>query len=241
MVRLSLVHATVALAWLCDSTVARRRGRPPLHVQGATGATVNHATAPAVVPEEVRLARQLIEEKRFNEAEQHIRAQLPLAAGRRSRAVDELQMLHGLALFELTRWGEAVLALRRAVDGGSNQAVRARTEAYLAVASKAMTHTMFDTIAHRMLQLARSLFVWCMRVAVIRQQDTEETAVCGRRMPAQVYRAAHIRAGLSAWSHNHTGRARHVAATHRRGTRLDDTTRLAAALARGRLQEYISH
>lgn len=148
MVRLSLVHATVALVCLCDGTAARRRGRPPQ----ATAATVHtDAAAPAVVPEEVRLARQLIEEKRFDEAEQHIRVQLPLAAGRRSRAVDELQMLHGLALFELTRWGEAVLALRRAVDGGSNQAVRARAEGYLAVASKAMTHTMFDTIAHRML------------------------------------------------------------------------------------------
>ena len=130
-------------------TVARRRGNS----KGARTTTVHQQPATAsTVPEEVVVARDLIARNRFDEAEHHIRAQLLLAAERRSRGIDELHMLHGLALFELTRWGEAVLALRRAVGGGSNQAVQARAEGYLAVASQAMTHTMFDTIAHSMLQ-----------------------------------------------------------------------------------------
>ena len=113
-------------------------------------------------------ARELIEKWQFDEAERHIERQLLNATERRLPGVDEMQLLHGLALFELTRWGEAVLALRRAKAGGSNQAIIKRAQGYLEIASKAMTHTMFDTIAHRTIQHACCARTRCVFLCVLK-------------------------------------------------------------------------
>ena len=72
-------------------------------------------------------------------------AQVPQAG---AAAVSELQLLRGQALFELQRWGEAVLVLRRAAAPPTTPTVAERAERYLGVARQALTHTMFDSLAH---------------------------------------------------------------------------------------------
>lgn len=115
-------------------------------------------------------ARDLVAGERYEAAEEHIRGQLLLVP---ERGADELELLHGQALFELQRWGEAVLALRRAsapgastrrpppqlafqrdlsdrllAVPGSPPTVRQRAVRYLGVARQALTHTAFDSWAH---------------------------------------------------------------------------------------------
>jgi hypothetical protein len=193
----SLVHATVLLLWLCDGTIARRRGRS----QTTAG------NAPAVVPTEVVAARELIEKNRFDDAERHIRAQLLVAAQKGSSREDELQLLHGLALFELTRWGEAVLALRRAARADtSNQAVRARAQGYLEIASQAMTHTMFDTLAHRTMHQACAAY-WPL---VTRVRDGCATGECQPELVAPLTSGKGFRRGLAITPALHGMLLRHI-------------------------------
>lgn len=177
---LRMLIACAVIAAAVPLTGARRRGR------SKATSTDQAATGLAVVPDEVIVARDLIDKKQFDEAERHIGSQLPIAIERRLPGVDELQLLHGLALFELTRWGEAVLALRRAKSGGSNQAIVTRAQGYLKIARQAMTHTMFDTIAHRTLQHACCARTRCVFLCVLNWLCVH------RRMPARVRGATYL-------------------------------------------------
>lgn len=74
--------------------------------------------------------------KQYPEAEAHARRALEQASVSSSSDSASMQLLHGMSLFELQRWGEAVLALRRAAEmAGSRSTVGERARRYLGVAA----------------------------------------------------------------------------------------------------------
>ena len=95
----------------------------------------------------VAAARKLVANKQWEEAETHTRLaldQLPAGSGEDAAP---LQLLHGQSLFELQRWGEAVVALQGAAASAS-PAISERAGRYLGVARQALTHSLFDLRAY---------------------------------------------------------------------------------------------
>ena len=131
----------IAVCCWSGGTTARRQQPRAQQSSGGPGVS-GRGEAPAVAA-----ARKLVANKQWEEAETHTRLaldQLPAGSGEDAAP---LQLLHGQSLFELQRWGEAVVALQGAA-ASANPAISERAGRYLGVARQALTHSLFDLRAY---------------------------------------------------------------------------------------------
>jgi len=131
--------ALVAVCCWSGATTARRQPRAQQQAQQSSGGVSGRGEAPVVAA-----ARKLVANKQWEEAEDHTRLALGRLPGEDAAP---LQLLHGQSLFELQRWGEAVVALQGAA-ASANPAVSERAGRYLGVARQALTHSLFDLRAY---------------------------------------------------------------------------------------------
>ena len=206
--------ALVAVCCWSGATTARRQPRAQQQAQQSSGGVSGRGEAPVVAA-----ARKLVANKQWEEAEDHTRlalGRLPAASGEDAAP---LQLLHGQSLFELQRWGEAVVALQGAT-ASATPAVSERAGRYLGVARQALTHSMFDLRAYSESQQRTDPAVppCCARPARSRSLPEGDESV-SRTMPAAAGPTVHRGRRLPPHPHT-TSPAAAAVRPHRRGRRL---------------------